>query len=156
MSDDPYGRPTFGPALFYKDPRAMLAWLAQAFGFRIDMVITEDDGAVSHAEMRFGDGYFMLGGEWADWAKSPASVGGTNTQGLHVHLTEDVDTHCERARTAGARIVMEPADQFYGDRVYRALDPEGHSWTFSQSVRAVSRETAERESGLKIEGWPDI
>jgi hypothetical protein len=44
-------------------------------------------------------------------------------------------------------------DQFYGDRTYRARDPEGHVWTFGQTVRHVSREEAEKESGLKIEGW---
>lgn len=50
-------------------------------------------------------------------------------------------------------IVREPADQFYGDRSYMAKDPEGHVWSFAQTVRQVSREEAERASGLKIEGW---
>jgi hypothetical protein len=44
-------------------------------------------------------------------------------------------------------------DQFYGDRTYRARDPEGHVWTFAQTVRHVSREEAEKESGRKIDGW---
>jgi uncharacterized glyoxalase superfamily protein PhnB len=57
------------------------------------------------------------------------------------------------ARQAGAIIEMEPADQFYGDRTYRAKDLEGHVWTFSQTIRQVSREEAERISGLKITGW---
>ena len=50
-------------------------------------------------------------------------------------------------------ILQEPTDQFYGDRTYRARDPEGHVWTFGQTVRHVSREEAEKESGLKIGGW---
>jgi hypothetical protein len=48
---------------------------------------------------------------------------------------------------------MEPEDQFYGDRTYRAVDPEGHVWTFAQTVRQVTREEAEQASGLKITGW---
>lgn len=56
-------------------------------------------------------------------------------------------------RAAGATIVREPADQFHGDRVYSAADPEGHVWSFGQSVRGVSREEAEQLSGLKITGW---
>jgi hypothetical protein len=48
---------------------------------------------------------------------------------------------------------MEPADQFYGARTYRAKDPEGHVWTFGQTIRDVSRDEAERVSGLKITGW---
>ena len=36
---------------------------------------------------------------------------------------------------------MRPlADQFYGDRVYAAADPEGHIWSFGQTVRVVSDE----------------
>jgi hypothetical protein len=50
-------------------------------------------------------------------------------------------------------ILQEPTDQFYGDRTYRARDPEGHVWSFGQTVRVVSREEAEKASGLKIVGW---
>lgn len=154
--DDPWKRPTFGPSVFYQDPKPMLGWLERAFGFSTTMVITDDSGLVVHAEMGFGDGYIMVGGHWADWARSPAAVGGVNTQSLHVHLTEDLDAHCERARAAGARIVQEPADQFYGDRTYRAADTEGHNWTFAHTVRRVSREEAEQATGLTIDGWPQV
>jgi uncharacterized glyoxalase superfamily protein PhnB len=51
-----------------------------------------------------------------------------------------VDKHFERARRAGATILAEPADQFYGDRRYGALDPEGHEWYFAQHVRDVAPE----------------
>jgi len=95
----------------------------------------------------------MVGAEWSEWAKSPASVGGANTANVHVEIETDVDAHYERARHAGAVIEMEPADQFYGARTYRAKDPEGHVWTFGQTIREVSREEAERVSGLKITGW---
>ncbi len=72
---------------------------------------------------------------------------------LHVELSEDIDGHCARARAAGAVIAAEPGDQFYGDRAYRAIDPEGHVWTFSMRVRDVTREEAEQASGLRIKGW---
>ncbi len=61
-------------------------------------------------------------------------------------------TSIASGRAAGAVIVREPEDQFYGDRVYSARDPEGHVWSFGQSVRKVSREAAELASGLIIEG----
>jgi uncharacterized glyoxalase superfamily protein PhnB len=63
----------------------------------------------------------------------------------------DVDAHCARARAAEATIVAEPEDQFYGDRTYRAVDLEGHVWTFSSHVRDVSRAEAEAAIGQKIE-----
>ena len=67
--------------------------------------------------------------------------------------TRVLDAHCERARAAGAEIIREPEDEFYGDRTYMAKDPEGHVWSFAQNLRYVSREEAEKASGLKIEGW---
>jgi hypothetical protein len=32
-------------------------------------------------------------------------------------------------------------------------DLEGHVWSFGQTVQKVSREDAEKASGLTIEGW---
>jgi uncharacterized glyoxalase superfamily protein PhnB len=151
--DDSSRRPSLGSAVTYKDPLAALDWLEKAFGFERTMVVTDADGNLGHSEMRFGDGYIMVAPEWADDVASPASLGGKCTQTIHVHLTEGIDAHCARARAAGAVIVREPADQFYGDRVYAAKDPEGHVWSFGQTVRPVTREEAEKASGLTIEGW---
>ena len=140
-------------AIVYRDPRAALAWLERAFGFEVAMLIEDAEGVLVHSEMRWGDSLVMVGMEWSDDHKSPASLGGKNTQTLHIHIDEDVDAHCARARAAGAEILMEPADQFYGDRTYRCRDPEGHIWTIGQAVRTVTREEAEKATGLKIEGW---
>ena len=85
--------------------------------------------------MSHGDGVVMIGSEFAEWTRSPASLGGKNTQRVHVRLAHDIDEHCARARRAGAEIAMEPADQFYGDRTYMAVDLEGHHWTFAQPVK---------------------
>jgi uncharacterized glyoxalase superfamily protein PhnB len=138
-------------ALFYRDPWAALTWLEQAFGFERAMVISDAEGKLAHSQMTFGNSYLMVGGEWADYTASPAAVGGRNTQYLHVHLDADIDDHCDRAREAGAEILQEPAEQFYGDRTYRARDPEGHVWTFAQKVRPFSVEESEKATGLKIE-----
>jgi len=116
-------------------------------------VITDKDGNLGHSEMSIGDSLISVGSEWADFTASPVTTGGKNTQMVHVGLDEGIDAHCERARAAGATILQEPTDQFYGARTYRARDPQGHVWTFSQHVRAVTREEAEAASGLKIEGW---
>jgi uncharacterized glyoxalase superfamily protein PhnB len=82
-------------------------------------------------------------------------LGDGNTQALHVKLERDIDGHCERARAAGSSIIEEPEDQFYGDRTYRALDLEGHSWTFYVRIRDVPKEEAEAALGRKVEGRSD-
>jgi uncharacterized glyoxalase superfamily protein PhnB len=144
-------RPSFISSLIYKDNRAALKWLQNAFGFEASEVLTDANGNIAHAEMSHGDGVVMIGGEFPawDWAKSPASLGGKNTQRVHVRIERDIDAHCARARAGGATIAMEPADQFYGERSYMAVDLEGHHWTFSQPVKQVSNADMEKASGLK-------
>ena len=137
--NDPFRRPALTSGVFYRDPWAALDWLEKAFGFERTMVITDEDGNLGHSEMRFGDGYIMVGGEWADDHRQP---------GLHRRQEHPVDP-CPsrrrhrrplRARAGGRR--RDPAGaghQFYGDRTYRARDPEGHVWTFGQTVRRSCR-----------------
>jgi uncharacterized glyoxalase superfamily protein PhnB len=141
-------RPTLSSALSYRDPKAALKWLEEAFGFEQSMVILDADGNVAHSEMRMGDGLIMVGSEWSEKHKSPASIDGFNTQSVHIHVSEDIDAHCARARKAGATILQEPETQFYGDRTYRAADPEGHIWTFGQTVQAMTAEEWDEASGL--------
>jgi uncharacterized glyoxalase superfamily protein PhnB len=149
----PIGRAALISAICYQDPKAALAWLERAFGFELTMLIEDGAGNLAHSEMSFGNGAVMVGNEWSEDHKSPKSIGGKNTQTVHIQIDTDLDAHCERARAAGAEIMMEPATQFYGDRTYRCRDPEGHIWTIGQTVQAVSREEAEAASGLKITGW---
>jgi uncharacterized glyoxalase superfamily protein PhnB len=143
-------RPSFISSLVYQDNRAALTWLQKAFGFDVSGILTDSRDNIVHAEMGHGDGIVMIGNEWADWARSPASLGGKNTQRIHVRLENGIDAHCERARQAGATIAMEPADQFYGERSYMAVDLEGHHWTFSQPIRHVSAEEMEKVGGFKF------
>ncbi len=145
---------TFVPSLAYRDPKAATDWLAEAFGFELTMAIEGPDGDATqgHYEMDHeGTGRIMVGGEWNEWMRSPSSIGGSNTSAIRVELAGDVDEHCERARAAGATIVAEPEEQFYGDRVYRCVDPEGHHWVFATHVRDVTREQAEEAIGQPIQ-----
>ncbi|HPE29640.1 MAG TPA: VOC family protein [Parvularculaceae bacterium] len=143
-----FKRNSLTSALCYRNPKAALDWLEKAYGFEPAMIISDANGDIAHSEMRFGECLIMIGNEWTEDHKSPASIEGKNTQTVHVHLEEDIDAHCERARKAGAEILMEPETQFYGDRTYRARDPEGHIWTFGQMVKQVSPEEWDRESGF--------
>jgi uncharacterized glyoxalase superfamily protein PhnB len=143
-------RPAFIPSVIYKDNRAALHWLQDAFGFDAGEVLTDSKDNIVHAEMVHEDGVVMISQEFTSWAKSPASVGGSNTQRVHVRLSKGLDEHCARARQAGAKIVMEPATQFYGDRTYMAADPEGHHWTFFQHVKDVSLSEMEQATGFKF------
>jgi uncharacterized glyoxalase superfamily protein PhnB len=148
---------TLTPTVFYRDPLAAMKWLERAFGFETTMLVTDDAGRVGHAEMKIGDGVIGIGEEFSSQEllgpaqlKSPASLGGVGTQFVRIHLEDGLDAHHEHARAAGAHITQAPADQFYGARTYRALDPEGHVWNFDQPVVDISIAEMEKVSGLTI------
>jgi uncharacterized glyoxalase superfamily protein PhnB len=146
------------PTAFYRDPKAALDWLERAFGFEVSTLLTDAEGKVAHAEMAYRGANIGVAGEWTVGrtdvlarAMSPSSIGDVMTQFVWVEVDGDIDAHCARARAAGARILEEPQDQFYGSRTYRALDPEGHVWNFRQEVRQVSAEEMEAVTGLKFQ-----
>lgn len=144
---------TFTSSVHYEDPKAAIAWLVDAFGFEITMAIDGPPEApeACHYELALeGRGQVMVGGQWRPTIRSPRNLDGVNTQTIHVQLLSGIDEHCARARAAGATIDQEPEEQFYGDRTYRAVDPEGHLWTFAQHVRDVSRADAEAALGQPI------
>jgi uncharacterized glyoxalase superfamily protein PhnB len=118
-------------SLAYKDGCRALTWLRGAFGFEPSEVLTDAQGNIVHAEMTHGDGVVMIGPESANWSRSPVSMGGKNTQRIHVRMESGIDEHCARSRQAGARIVKEPEDRFYGERSYVATDLEDRYWTIS-------------------------
>ena len=147
----------FIPVVFYRDPKAALGWLERAFGFETSMLVTDDAGRVGHAEMSFGEGRVGIGEEFGAEdllgpakMRSPASLDGVGTQFIRVELADGIDAHCAKAEAAGARITQRPADQFYGARVYRALDLEGHVWNFDQTIADLSLAEMEKASGLTI------
>jgi uncharacterized glyoxalase superfamily protein PhnB len=117
---------TFYPSFRYEDAPAAIEWLQRAFGFEAEMVVDgEQEGRVTHAQLRFGDGMIMLGSTRGDESDSHVGQGWT-----YVALEGDIDAHHERAREAGAEITREPEDQEYGSRDYSAKDLEGNVWSF--------------------------
>jgi len=144
--------PALSTSLCYRDPRAAIAFLEKAFGFELTLLVEDDAGNVGHSQMSLGSSIVMVGSEWSDDHKSPASIGGKNTQSVHIQIEEDVDAHCARAKAAGAAILQQPSDQFYGDRTYRCRDPEGHIWTVAQTTKTLSLDEMAAASGFKITG----
>ncbi len=126
------------PFLRYEDAPAAFEWLARAFGFEKQMLVPGPDGTIAHAQLRYGGSLIMIGSARDDvmHLKSPAEVGGA-TQGIYVHV-DDVDAHHDRAKAAGAEIIMELEDTDYGSREYMARDLEGHLWSFGTYAPVVT------------------
>lgn len=127
--------------LAYEDGAAALDWLARAFGFVERARMLDGAGRLSHGEMVAGEGLIMLATpsphyegprhhrETCEaarrWSEVPWIV-----DGVLVYV-EDVDSHLETARAAGATILSEVEEGFPGRR-YRAEDLEGHRWMFME------------------------
>jgi uncharacterized glyoxalase superfamily protein PhnB len=125
------------PYLLYRDAGAALDWLDKAFGLRqTGQAYRDEQGRVTHAEMKLGDAVLMLGSPGPEFM-NPKLLGHA-TQNLYVDVA-NVDRHYARARQAGATIVEELKDTFYGARRYGADDLEGHRWFFAQDLSATKQ-----------------
>jgi uncharacterized glyoxalase superfamily protein PhnB len=139
VRNPPAGCPRIIPALHYADAAAAIDFLCAAFGFEERMRFPGPDGRIQHAEIELHGEVVMLGSAMEEMGTaSPAALGGRSC-GVCCYV-DDVDAHHDRAKEAGAVILQEPAGQFYGDRTYRARDPEGHEWYFLTHVRDVAPE----------------
>ena len=117
------------PILRYRDARAAMAFLTEAFGFEVTAVHPPDpaDGPVMHAEARWPlGGGVMFGGLGAG---DPIFSEGLGIQLVYV-VTDDPDGLYRRAVAAGAEIAREMRDEDYGSRGFTARDPEGNLWSF--------------------------
>jgi uncharacterized glyoxalase superfamily protein PhnB len=122
------------PYLAYADATAALKFLCDMFGFQERFRMDMPDGRIGHAEVTCSGGAIFMSSAWtATGQASPADLGGVHSQ--VVCRVDDVDAHYAHARAAGAIILNEPADQPYGERTYRAVDPEGHRWIFFSPLR---------------------
>ncbi|MBB1252051.1 VOC family protein [Streptomyces alkaliterrae] len=120
--------PTICPVLLYRDAKAAISTLTEAFGFTADAVYEDEDGQVLHAELSFGNGAVMVGSRGGEGAFAEA-MRDAGTTAVFVTVP-DADAHHDRARSHGVEIIAPPTDQDYGSRDYIARDPEGNVWSF--------------------------
>ena len=141
----PDGYTAITPYLVAEDAPALLAFLANAFGTVERMRIPMPDGSLAHAEVEIGGAPVMLGSA-SDEMGSPAL-----SAQIHLYV-EDVDAVYAQAVSAGATAVAEPADQFYGDRIARVLDPAGNSWSIATHIEDVEVDELMRRMAAMGEG----
>ncbi len=108
------------PELPYDDVNAAADWLCQAFGFRKRLRIGNH-----RCQLSFGQGSVVV---------IERNEPGISSVLVHV---DNVDSHYERAKQFGARIINTPTDYPFGERQYTVEDIGGHRWTFSQTIADV-------------------
>src|SRR5262245_50239025 len=149
--------------LRYYNVAVAIDWLCKAFGFEKHLVVHSDDGSVRYAELIFGNSMIMLGpvegSGLGEVMAQPADTGGTETQICYLFVT-DAAAHCDRAKAAGAEILLGIDDARSNGRGYTCRDLEGHVWNFGTfdpwrrqlaQPAGASRWFAER--GGKLRRW---
>jgi PhnB protein len=133
------------PHLVVDDAAAAIDFYVKAFGATEYGRVPGPGGKLIHAALDINGSMVMLNDDFPEMSggksMTPTSLGGTP---VTIHLTvTDVDAKFQKAVDAGATVVAELEDQFWGDRYGVVRDPFGHQWSLGQPVREVSMEEIE-------------
>jgi PhnB protein len=139
---------TVTPRMFVRGAAEAIEFYKRAFDATEIERSAEPSGKIVNAEIKIGDSIISLADESPEWGNhSPQSLGGaTTTITLNV---EDADAVWDQAISAGAKVIFQIQDQFYGYRQGRLEDPFGHLWIISTQIEDVSLE----EMNRRMEAW---
>jgi PhnB protein len=136
------GYPTVCPYLMTTDSEAVIAFAKRVLGAGERLRMPGPGGGLGHAELLIGDSVVML----ADEAPERAMPGM-----LHVFV-DDCDAAYARALEAGGTSLMEPSDQFYGERMAGVRDPAGNQWFLATHIEDMSDEEMVRRAEELVAG----
>lgn len=129
----PDGASVVIPRLFCRDPDAEIEFCTRTFGADELNRRPGADRRTAHALITIGPAMVMIESEWPQVANRAPSPDGSSPVVLYVYV-ENVDDTVARAEAAGAKVLIPPADQFWGDRTAWIIDPSGHVWTVATRV----------------------
>jgi len=141
----PEGSSAVIPRLFCREPDVELAFCAATFGAVELNRRPGPDGRTAHGLITIGPAMIMIEGEWPEIANKAPLPDGSSPVVLYVYV-ENVDAAVARAQTAGATVLIPPANQFWGDRTAWIRDPCNHVWTIATRVE----ETTEDERKARL------
>jgi len=129
------GYPQLTLSLCVRNMQDSIRFYEQAFGFALEFSMPGPDGQMIHAQMTYFGGRIMFGPEGAMGGtnRAPATTGTEPAAQSYIYCP-DVDAFTARARAAGAKILAEPADMFWGDRIVHLEDPDGYRWAFATNT----------------------
>jgi len=135
----PEGYHTLSPYLAVGNAAQAIDYYKNAFGAKERVRMEAPGGAIGHAELEIGDSVVMLSDPFPQSSTKPPKELGGSSVSVFMYV-EDVDAVVNQAVDAGATVLMEVADQFWGDRFGTVQDPFGHTWSIATHVEDVTRE----------------
>jgi PhnB protein len=147
----PEGYHSLTPYLAVEDASRAIDFYKEAFGAEEVLRMPGPDGSVAHAELQIGDSKLMLSDPFPQSNVRPPLERGGPTASVFMYV-EDVDATFEHAQQAGAIVVSELEDMFWGDRFGTLADPFGHVWSVATHKEDLSEEEiAERSKAAMAE-----
>jgi PhnB protein len=147
----PVGYHSLTPYLAVEDASKAIDFYKEAFGAEEVLRMPGPDGKIAHAELQIGDSKLMLSDPFPQSNVRPPSERGGPTGSIFMYV-EDVDATFEQAQRAGADVVSELEDMFWGDRFGTLSDPFGHVWSVATHKEDLSEEEmAERSKAAMAE-----
>lgn len=133
----PEGYHTITPMLVAEGVPRLIEFLKASFGATELSRIEAEDGHVMHAEIKIGDSRLMIGEAMEGYPPTSTT--------LYVY-GPDADTTYRKALDAGGQSVMEPVDQFWGDRTACVADSSGNKWWIATHVEDLEPEELVRRA----------
>jgi PhnB protein len=130
------------PRLFCKDPDAALEFYVAGLGATDLGRRAGPDGRTVHALLTLSGGMLMVDAEWSGVPTRAPALDGSSPVVVFAYV-EDVDLAVARATTHGARVLVEAANQFWGDRTAWIIDPAGHVWTLASRIEDTAEDQRE-------------
>ena len=131
------------PYLRVKNAAAAIEFYVNAFGARERYRLSEPGGRIGHAELLLGNATLMLSDEYPEHGILGPQEGVKSSAAIHLHVL-DTDAIAARAEAAGAVIIRQPTDHFYGERTCSLRDPFGHEWLLGHQIEDVSPKEMQR------------
>ena len=127
------------PYLRVKNCSEAIEFYQRAFGAEVKFRLSEPNGRVGHAELKFGTFIVMVSDEYPEYGiHGPEKFGGSGSS-VHLHV-KDVDAMTRQAEESGATVTMQPTDMFYGERTAKLTDPYGHEWMLGSQIEDLSEQ----------------
>jgi PhnB protein len=139
---------TIIPRLFCSDPDTAADFYVAALGARDLGRRAGPDGRTVHALLELSGGMIMVEAEWPGVPCRAPAPDGSSPVAIFAYV-DDVDATVERTLLRGAQLLIEAANQFWGDRTAWIVDPAGHVWTLASRVE----DTTEEERQIR---WAEI
>ncbi|HKG42823.1 MAG TPA: VOC family protein [Gaiellaceae bacterium] len=147
----PEGYHSLTPYLAVDDAARAIDFYKEAFGAEEVLRMAGPDGRIGHAELQVGDSKLMLSDPFPQSNVRPPAERGGPTASVFMYV-DDVDATFAQAQSAGATVVSELEDMFWGDRFGTLADPFGHVWSVATHKEDLSEEEmAERSKAAMAE-----